>query len=100
MPQSPEACRALQHDALTALEHHGLPLPEGASSDLRTEVETEATRRMTALVAPAAGAAAREDVLRLSMGRLFEQARAPNPRTSVSLPYSPTLPCPVWLCGA
>lgn len=29
---------------------------------------------MTSLVAPAAGAASREDVLRLSMGRLFEQA--------------------------
>lgn len=51
-----------------------MPLPAGADPELREAVEAEATRRMTSLVAPAAGAASREDVLRLSMGRLFEQA--------------------------
>ena len=66
--------RRAQHDALTALDHHGLPLPAG-SEPLRAPVEAEATTRMTSLVAPAAGAASRADVLRLSMGRLFQQAR-------------------------
>lgn len=51
-------------------------MPERVDAGLKAEVEAEATRRMTSLVAPAAGAASREEVLRLSMGRLFEQARA------------------------
>ena len=68
-----------QNDALTALEHHGLAVPERVDAGLKAQVEAEATRRMTALVAPAAGAVSREEVLRLSMGRLFEQARAQAP---------------------
>ncbi|KAK9824986.1 hypothetical protein WJX81_003696 [Elliptochloris bilobata] len=91
------------HDALTALEHHGLGLPEGADAALKAEVEAEAARRITSLVAPAAGAASREDILRLSMGRLFEQivarmdaaagrvSAAPQPRLALYSGHDTTI---------
>lgn len=60
-------------------------MPERVDEGLKAEVEAEATRRMTSLVAPAAGAVSREEVLRLSMGRLFEQARAQDTCMSLSL---------------
>ena len=36
-----------QHDALTALEHRGLAVPERVEAGSKAEVEAEATRRMT-----------------------------------------------------
>ncbi|EIE19511.1 hypothetical protein COCSUDRAFT_83562 [Coccomyxa subellipsoidea C-169] len=83
------------HDAMTSMRFHGKPLPqditgysqtcppdsllgpsswdEGMSEELLMEVNREATRRMTALVAPQASEQHGPDMLRLSMGPLFEQ---------------------------
>ncbi len=47
------------------------------SEDLLLAVNREATRRMTALVAPQASEQHGPEMLRLSMGPLFEQACAP-----------------------
>jgi hypothetical protein len=50
-----------------------LPL-QGVSEELLRDIDREATRRMTALVAPQARDAHSPAVLRLSMGPLFEEA--------------------------
>ncbi len=49
---------------------------QGMSEELLMEVNREATRRMTALVAPQASEQHGPDMLRLSMGPLFEQVHA------------------------
>ncbi|CAL8468369.1 g7909 [Coccomyxa elongata] len=61
------------HDALTSMRFHGKPLPQGMSEDLLLAINHEATRRMTSLVAPQASEQHGPEMLRLSMGPLFEQ---------------------------
>ncbi|KAK9915420.1 hypothetical protein WJX75_008934 [Coccomyxa subellipsoidea] len=61
------------HDAMTSMRFHGKALPPGMSEELLLAVNREATRRMTALVAPQASEQHGPEMLRLSMGNLFEQ---------------------------
>ncbi len=49
---------------------------QGMSEDLLLAINHEATRRMTSLVAPQASEQHGPEMLRLSMGPLFEQARS------------------------
>ncbi len=64
-----------------AVEHHDLTervvwcVVQGMSEELLLAINREATRRMTALVAPQASEQHGPEMLRLSMGPLFEQAR-------------------------
>ena len=46
---------------------------QGVSEELLMDINREATRRMTALVAPQASEAHGPPMLRLSMGQLFEE---------------------------
>ena len=48
---------------------------QGVSEELLLDINREATRRMTALVAPQASEAHGPPMLRLSMGQLFEEVR-------------------------
>lgn len=50
---------------------------QGVSEELLLDVNREATRRMTALVAPQASEAHGPAMLRLSMGQLFEEVCHP-----------------------
>lgn len=60
------------HDAMTVIKSHGKPLPEGMTEDLLMEVNKEASKRMIALVAPGVELSHREELLKLSMGRMFD----------------------------
>ena len=60
------------HDAMTVIKSHGKTLPEGMTEDLLMEVNNEASKRMIALVAPGNELNHREELLKLSMGRMFD----------------------------
>ena len=60
------------HDAMTVIKSHDKPLPKGMTEDLLLEINKEAAKRMFALVAPGVELSHREELLRLSMGRLFD----------------------------
>lgn len=51
------------------------PAAQGVSEELLMDINKEATRRMTAVVAPQASDAHGPAMLRLSMGPLFEEVR-------------------------
>ncbi len=63
------------------------------SEDLLLAINHEATRRMTSLVAPQASEQHGPEMLRLSMGPLFEQARS----ALTSYCMNSFLTCPVFL---
>ena len=60
------------HDAMTVIKSHGKQLPDGMTEDLLMEVNKEAAKRMIALVAPGIELSHREELLTLSMGRMFD----------------------------
>lgn len=60
------------HDAMTVIKSHGKPLPKGMTDELLLEINKEAAKRMLALVAPGVELSHREELLKLSMGRLFD----------------------------
>ena len=62
-----------QADARSLLCSEGRLPGQGMSEELLQDINREATRRMTALVAPQASEAHGPAVLRLSMGPLFEE---------------------------
>lgn len=57
---------------MTVAKSHGKPLPKGMTDDLLLEINKEAAKRMLALVAPGVELSHREELLKLSMGRLFD----------------------------
>ena len=60
------------HDAMTVIKSHGKTLPKGMTEDLLMEVNKEASKRMIALVAPGVELSHKEELLKLSMGRMFD----------------------------
>ena len=60
------------HDAMTVIKSHGKTLPDGMTEDLLMEINKEASKRMLALVAPGVELSHREELLKLSMGRMFD----------------------------
>ena len=60
------------HDAMTVIKSHGKTLPDGMTDDLLMEIDKEASKRMIALVAPGVELGHREELLKLSMGRMFD----------------------------
>ena len=60
------------HDAMTVIKSHGKALPEGMTEELLMDINTEASRRMFAIVAPGIEHGHREELLKLSMGRMFD----------------------------
>lgn len=57
---------------MTVIKSHGKQLPEGMTDELLLEINKEAAKRMLALVAPGIELSHREELLKLSMGRLFD----------------------------
>ena len=57
---------------MTVIKSHGKALPDGMTDDLLMEINKEASKRMIALVAPGVELSHREDLLKLSMGRMFD----------------------------
>ena len=66
----------VRYDALTTLQYHKKPVPEGVTPELYRAVEDEALRRMAAIVSPRPTEQHGPDIMRLGMGQLFQQARA------------------------
>ncbi|DBB06874.1 TPA: hypothetical protein ACH3X3_009533 [Trebouxia sp. C0006] len=60
------------HDAMTVIKSHNKQLPEGMTEDLLMDINKEASKRMFALVAPGVELSHREELLKLSMGRMFD----------------------------
>ncbi|DBA85742.1 hypothetical protein WJX77_001343 [Trebouxia sp. C0004] len=60
------------HDAMTVIKSHNKKLPEGMTEDLLMDINREASKRMIALVAPGIELSHREELLKLSMGRMFD----------------------------
>ena len=60
------------HDAMTVIKTHGKTLPDGMTEDLLLAINKEASKRMLALVAPGVELSHREELLKLSMGRMFD----------------------------
>ncbi len=60
------------HDAMTVIKSHNKKLPEGMTEDLLMDINREASKRMIALVAPGVELSHREELLKLSMGRMFD----------------------------
>ena len=60
------------HDAMTVIKSHNKQLPEGMTEDLLMDINKEASKRMIALVAPGVELSHREELLKLSMGRMFD----------------------------
>jgi hypothetical protein len=59
------------HDAMTVIQSHDKSLPEGMTQEMLAGINKEATKRMTAIVAPQAHLTNSEVMLKMSMGRLF-----------------------------
>ncbi len=60
------------HDAMTVIKSHNKQVPEGMTEDLLMDINKEASKRMIALVAPGVELSHREELLKLSMGRMFD----------------------------
>ena len=56
---------------MPVIQSHGKPLPKGMTQEMLAGINKEATKRMTAIVAPQAHLSHSEDMLKMSMGRLF-----------------------------
>jgi hypothetical protein len=83
--------------ALDGFDKLLLGLRQGLSEDLLLDINREATRRMISLVAPQAAEPHGPELLRLSMGNLFEEARILPP--SLSSPGKGLSPVYVLTCS-
>ena len=57
---------------MTVIKSHGKTLPEGMTEEVLMDINREASKRMIALVAPGVELSHREELLKLSMGRMFD----------------------------